>query len=48
MVGDDYFVLHYIVHFLIVVILYCIIHIYSFSDNCIQFDDGQIRNGRNM
>ena len=22
--------------------------LYSFSDNCIQPDDGQIRNGRNM
>ena len=39
-----YVVLHYIVHFVIVVILYCII-LYNFSDNCIQSDDGQIRNG---
>jgi len=29
------------------IILYYII-LYSFSDNCIQPDDGQIRNGRNI
>ena len=31
----------------LMIILYYII-LYSFSDNCIQPDDGQIRNGRNM